>query len=135
VYENKDIATFDIPGAYLHAPMPDEKIVQLKLHEYFVDIIVKINPEYGKYVRFENGRKVLYLRVIGAIYAEEDGAARVEVEGGGSCGHAPGEGGVGDVDSVEFVVSEEEGGGECSDGASEEGKDKIDCAALLVFGV
>ena len=30
--------------------------------------MVEINPEYGKYVRFENGRNVLYLRIIRAIY-------------------------------------------------------------------
>ena len=46
VYEQRDVATFDIPGAYLHAEMPTEKIMLLKLKGNFIDIMCSINEEY-----------------------------------------------------------------------------------------
>ena len=67
-FEGRQVATFDIPKAYLHAEMPKDKKVLLKLRGIFVDIMCDINPEYEQYVRFENGVKVLYLRVLRAIY-------------------------------------------------------------------
>ena len=33
VIEDRDIATFEIPGAYLHALMPEGKMVILKLQD------------------------------------------------------------------------------------------------------
>ena len=42
-YKERDIATFDIPGAYLHAKIPADKGVILKLCGRFVDIICNIN--------------------------------------------------------------------------------------------
>ena len=55
-------------GAYLHAEMPEGKRVILKLVGIFVDIICKANSEYETYVVTENGKKVLYLRVLRALY-------------------------------------------------------------------
>jgi hypothetical protein len=66
--EGRAVHTFDIPGAYLHAKLPKNKQVLLKLIGEFVDIMFKVNPEYLPYVRFEFGKKVLYLRVLKAIY-------------------------------------------------------------------
>ena len=41
----------------------------MKITGVLVDILVQQNPEtYGPYVVFENGKKVLYVRVIKAIY-------------------------------------------------------------------
>ena len=45
VFEGRDVATFDIPGAYLHADMPEDKTVILKLKGNFVSIMCEINPE------------------------------------------------------------------------------------------
>ena len=42
-YEERDIATFDIPGVYLHADIPSDKNVILKLHGNFVDIMCDTN--------------------------------------------------------------------------------------------
>ena len=42
-YEERIIATFNIPIAYLHAKMPADKNVILKLHGRFVDILYDIN--------------------------------------------------------------------------------------------
>ena len=67
-YQERDIATFHIPGAYLYAKMPADKSVILKLHCRFVDTMCDINKEYRKYVRYEKGQKLLYLRVLRAIY-------------------------------------------------------------------
>ena len=33
-----------------------------------MNIMCSVNPEYNKYVRYENGKKVLNLKVIRAIY-------------------------------------------------------------------
>ena len=45
-HEERDISTFDISGAYLHAKMTADKSVILKLRGHFVDIICDINGEY-----------------------------------------------------------------------------------------
>ena len=68
VYENRDIAIFDIPGAYLHAEMPSKHQVLLNIKDEFVDIMCKVNPDFEQYVTIEKGRKVLYLKVLRAIY-------------------------------------------------------------------
>ena len=44
-YEERDIATFNIPGAFLHAEIPADKNVILKLRGRFVDIMCDINEE------------------------------------------------------------------------------------------
>ena len=67
-YERRDVATFDIPGAYLHAEMPEDKEVIMKLKGYFADIMCDINPEYRKYIIQEGKTKVLYLRCLRAKY-------------------------------------------------------------------
>ena len=67
-YEERDVAIFDVPGAYLHADVPKEKFVILKIEGDFVDIMCNVNPEYKPYVRYENGKKVLYVRILKALY-------------------------------------------------------------------
>ena len=68
VFEERDIAIFDIPGAYLHAKMPEEDKVILKLAGIYVDIMCEACPEFKKFVTIENGQKVLYMNVLRAIY-------------------------------------------------------------------
>ena len=67
-YESRSTAISDVPGVYLHALMPPEKRILLKLKNKFVDIMCEINPEYLPHVRYEGKTKVLYLRVLRAIY-------------------------------------------------------------------
>jgi len=67
-YEGRSVSIVDFPGAYLHAKMPEEKRVLLKLRGQFVDIICSVNQEYRSYVRVEKGVKVLYLRLLRALY-------------------------------------------------------------------
>ena len=67
-YEERDTAIFDVPGAYLHAKLPDSKFTILKIVGQFADIMCTVNPEYQEDVRFENGKKVLYVRILAALY-------------------------------------------------------------------
>jgi KUP system potassium uptake protein len=67
-FEGRDVAIFDIPGAYLNADMPDDKFVLLKLEGEFVHVMCEVNPEYKEDVRQEHGKPVLYLRVLKALY-------------------------------------------------------------------
>ena len=66
--EGRDVAIFDVPGAYLQAEMPREKKILMKLRNEFVDIMCEVNPEYEQYVIKENGKKVLYVKILRAIY-------------------------------------------------------------------
>ena len=68
IFEGRDVAIYDIPGAYLHAEMPEEHRVILKIKGKFVDIMCRVNPEFQKHVLIERGRKVLYLQVLRALY-------------------------------------------------------------------
>jgi hypothetical protein len=68
IKEGRDVAIFDVPGAYLQAAMPKDKKVLMKLRGQFVDIMCEVNPEYLPYVIEEKGEKILYLRVLQAIY-------------------------------------------------------------------
>jgi hypothetical protein len=67
-HEKRAVAIFDVPGAYLNADMPEDKFVILKLEGRFVDIMREVNPEYLKDVCLGNGKKVLYLRILKALY-------------------------------------------------------------------
>ena len=66
--EERDVVIFDVPGAFLQAAFPDEKFVLVKLEGEFVDIMCKVNPELKQYVRIEGKKKVLYLRLLKALY-------------------------------------------------------------------
>ena len=67
-YEGRHIGSFDIPGAYLHTSMPKNKQVVMRLRGKFVDMMCEANPKYRDHVVYENGQKVLYSRVLQAIY-------------------------------------------------------------------
>ena len=64
--ENRDIATADIAGAYLNAFM--DELVILRLTGEDVDLMCDVSPEFKEYIAYENGRKVLYLRLVRALY-------------------------------------------------------------------
>jgi len=64
--ERRDVATAEVEGAYLHADMED--FVLLKLVGKAVDIMYQVNPKYEKFVVIENGKNVLYLQLLKALY-------------------------------------------------------------------
>lgn len=65
-HEGRDVATADVTGAYLKAYMTD--FVIMKFTGDPVDILCKMNPRHNKFVVIENGTKVLYVRLVKAIY-------------------------------------------------------------------
>ena len=64
--EEREVATADVPGAYLHAEMDDFTV--LKLTGEMVDIFCQMNKKYEQYVTMEGGKKVLYLKLLKALY-------------------------------------------------------------------
>jgi hypothetical protein len=65
-YERRDVATADVAGAYLKATMPDRVII--KFVGESVDILLKMEPLYERFVTIEKGVKVLYARLKKALY-------------------------------------------------------------------
>jgi hypothetical protein len=64
--ERRDVATADVAGAYLHASMKDFTL--LRMEGESVDIMCSACHEYKKFVCYENGKKVLYLQLLKALY-------------------------------------------------------------------
>lgn len=71
--EERDVMSCDIPNAFIQAKMPvvkkgDERVI-MKITGVLVDILVQMAPNvYSKFVMYENGKKVLYIEVISALY-------------------------------------------------------------------
>jgi hypothetical protein len=61
-YEQRDVATVDIPGAFLQTKWPeDEKKVHVVLDDRMAELLSKISPEtYQKYVANKKGKKFIY---------------------------------------------------------------------------
>ena len=61
--ENRDVATVDIPGAFMQSKIegPD---IHMKLEGNLVKILEKIDPKlYSKYIAKEKGRPVMYVKL------------------------------------------------------------------------
>ena len=59
---------FDVPGEYLNDDIPEDKFILSNIQGEFVGIICKVKPKHKKNVRVENVVKVLYLRLLKALY-------------------------------------------------------------------
>ena len=59
---------FDVPRAYLNTYIPKDKFILLNIEREFVDIMCEVNHEHNKHVRVDNEVKVLYLRLLKALY-------------------------------------------------------------------
>ena len=64
--EGRHVATADIPGAFMQADM--DEVVHMRLVGTMVDLLLRIAPEYAKYVVMERGQKVLYMLLLKALY-------------------------------------------------------------------
>jgi hypothetical protein len=64
--ERRAVATADVAGAYLKADMVDFTL--LKMEGESVDILCNVHEGYRKFVTYENGKKVLYLKLLKALY-------------------------------------------------------------------
>lgn len=66
-HEDRQVLVADIAGAYLNTDMED--FVVMKFRDKMVDYMVQANQErYGPYVQYKNGKKVLYVRLLKALY-------------------------------------------------------------------
>ena len=71
--EGRDVATFDIPNAFIQTPVEEidsdgDRII-MKIRGAMVDMLLDINPsEYQQYVYYERGQKILYVHILRAIY-------------------------------------------------------------------
>ena len=62
-----EFVSFDVPGAFLQAELPNDKLILLKFKgEKMVNLMCEADPENGKNVRYEGNTKVLYLKVVRA---------------------------------------------------------------------
>jgi hypothetical protein len=64
--ERRDVAVADVEGAYLHADMDVYTI--MKIEGLDVDIMCEVDGDYKQFVMMENGKKVLYLELVKALY-------------------------------------------------------------------
>jgi hypothetical protein len=65
--EHRDVATVDIPGAFMQAEM--DELVHMRLEGKMAELLVRIDPKlYRKYVQDENGKQVLYVELKKALY-------------------------------------------------------------------
>lgn len=65
--EKRDIATLDIPGAFLQADTDEDTYV--KIQGEMCNILVGIDPDtYSKFVCVEQGRNTIYLKLKKALY-------------------------------------------------------------------
>ena len=65
--EGRDVATVDIPNAFMQADMDD--VVHMKLEGKMAELLVRIDPKlYRRYVQIERGKQVLYVELRKALY-------------------------------------------------------------------
>ena len=65
--EGRDVATCDIPGAFMQADM--DELVHVRMEGTMAELLVKLDPKlYRKYVTTENGKQVLYVVLQKALY-------------------------------------------------------------------
>ncbi len=65
--EGRDVAAVDIPGAFMQADM--DEVVHVKFEGEIAEMLVKLDPKlYRKYVKDENGKSVLYVELLKALY-------------------------------------------------------------------
>ena len=68
-FEGRKVITVDVPGAFLQAEMPSDKMILMKFTGKFVDYMCEVNKEHIPNVRRnKNGTKILYVRVLRALY-------------------------------------------------------------------
>lgn len=69
-YENRDLATVDIPSAFLQTKRPsDQKKVHVILDGRMAELLAKISPAmHEKYVVKKRGKKFIYCELTMALY-------------------------------------------------------------------
>ena len=66
--EMSNVATLDIPGAFMQADM-DEEVVHLRLHSKMAELLVQLDPKiFQKYVQLTKGKPILYVKLQKDLY-------------------------------------------------------------------
>jgi hypothetical protein len=66
-HEGRDVATDDIPGAFMQADMDD--LVHLRLTGKIVDLLLEVDRNtYAPYITHEGKEQVIYVELIKALY-------------------------------------------------------------------
>ena len=66
--ERRDVATADIPGAFMQTDMEDT--VHMVLEGKMAELLVKIDPKlYRKYLLIEKGKPVMYVQLKKVLYS------------------------------------------------------------------
>jgi hypothetical protein len=77
--EGRDVATIDIPRAFMQADMED--VVHMKLEGKVAELLVRIDPKlYRKHVQIQGGKQVLYVELKKALYGTLKAASAVILE-------------------------------------------------------
>jgi len=67
--EGRDVATVDIPGAFMQTEQ--DELVHVKLEGIMVDLLLKVAPgKYDKEVRYHGNKPYLYTRLKKALYGQ-----------------------------------------------------------------
>ena len=77
--EDRDVGTYDVPGAYLQASLESKdnrECVLMKSVSEFVVIVYKANTEHEKNIVCENGQKLLCMETLQAMYGYIKSALR-----------------------------------------------------------
>ena len=64
-YEDMKVSVLDVPSAFLHTTLPEAQRIPMLIGKFETEIIIKLRPEWAKYVR-ENGE--LLVLVKGGLY-------------------------------------------------------------------
>jgi hypothetical protein len=65
--ERRDVATCDIPGAFLHADI--DEVLHMRIDGPMAKLLVDIDPDlYEPYLTEENGKPVIYVKLEKALY-------------------------------------------------------------------
>ena len=64
--EGHDIATCDVPGAFMHADI--DEVVHLRLDGEIADLLLKVDPSYSRYAIKEGGKTVIFTELSKALY-------------------------------------------------------------------
>ena len=65
--EGRNVATVDIPGAFMQADM--DGTVYMKIEETMAKKLTKLDPKiYHQYLRSKKGKPVLYVQIKKALY-------------------------------------------------------------------
>jgi hypothetical protein len=66
-HEGRDVATVDLPGAFMQADMDDT--VYMRIDGTMAELLIQIDPKkYGPCVQYIRGKAVLYVRLKKALY-------------------------------------------------------------------